>query len=304
MSWDAVLIAGPTASGKSGLALGLARETGGAVVNADSMQVYRELRVLTARPSREDEAAASHRLYGHVAATTPYSVGRYVEDAEAALAHLKAGQRLPIFVGGTGLYFNALTQGLSPIPPVPMETRSALTARLETIGMEAFFAEFAAADPETAAGLRPTDRQRVLRAASVLAATGTPLKNWQKVAGRPLLTPERCLRVVLAPERYTLHARIWARLKLMLEGGALEEVRALSDIDPALPAARALGVRQLRAVIGGEMRLEEAESSIAMETRRYAKRQMTWFRGSMADWKWLEAPDLRNIISYMAKNPA
>lgn len=305
MSWDAVLIAGPTASGKSAAALALAEQHNGAVVNADSMQVYDGLRVLTARPNAADEARAPHVLYGHVPVTARYSVGRYIDDAGAALNDLRAAGRLPIITGGTGLYFNALTQGLSSIPPVPPEIREALQARLMEIGVAAFYAEFAARDPEAASSLNPGDSQRVLRAASVLAATGRSLKAWQATRETPLLGPSlRIARFVIAPPRPLLHDRIVRRFVAMLSQGALNEVNGLCSLDPTLPAARALGVPPLLAHLAGEISLEAAVEAAVTETRQYAKRQLTWFRKYMADWKWLEMDDLRNIITFMAEKNA
>ena len=304
MFWDAVLIAGPTASGKSRAALGLAEHLGGTVINADSMQVYSEFRILTARPSEEDEARAPHRLYGHVPAAERYSVGRYLGDAGRVLAETREAGRLPIFVGGTGLYFNALIQGLAPIPPVPADIRDSVEKRLEECGLPIFFEEFAAKDPKTAARLRPTDRQRILRAAAVLEATGRPLAEWQEMPGDgPLDGPLKEMnlaRFVLAPPREELYGRIGARFEAMLGTGALEEVRTLPPLDPKLPAARALGVSQLLAVNRGDMPLDAAKAEAVMQTRRYAKRQITWFRRFMADWKWLEDDHLRNIIAFMS----
>ena len=297
MSWNAVLIAGPTASGKSALAAAIAEQFHGVVINADSMQVYRELRILTARPSADDEARVPHLLYGHVPVRERYSAGRYLDDAARALGQARALGRLPIFCGGTGLYFRALTEGLSPIPPVPHAIRERLQLRLDAIGAEAFHAELAANDPDSASALQPGDRQRVLRAASVLEASGRPLRHWQQIAGAPVLSGEGIGRFVLAPERAVLRERIDSRFARMIEEGALEELRALGELDPALSAARALGVPQLLAHLRGELPLADAIAAGQGETRRYAKRQMTWFRRFMADWKWLKPDDSRQIIS-------
>ncbi|MEY4878618.1 MAG: tRNA dimethylallyltransferase [Pseudomonadota bacterium] len=305
MSWDAVLIAGPTASGKSAAALALAEQHNGAVVNADSMQVYDGLRVLTARPSAADEARAPHVLYGHVPVTARYSVGRYIDDAGAVLKGLRASGRLPIFTGGTGLYFHALTQGLSPIPPVPSEIRDAQQALLDAMGVAAFYAEFAERDPEAASSLNPGDSQRILRAASVLAATGRSLKAWQQTREPPLLGESlNVARFVIAPPRALLHDRIARRFNAMLSQGVLDEVRGLTGLDPTLPAARALGVPPLLAHLAGDISLDAAVEAAVTETRQYAKRQLTWFRKYMADWKWLEMDDLRNIITFMAEKTA
>ncbi len=293
MSVDAVLIAGPTASGKSAVALALAERLQGTVVNADSMQVYAELRLLTARPSVADEARAPHRLYGHVPAHDHYSVGRYSTDAAKILKTTST----PIFTGGTGLYFGALIDGLSPVPPVSPDTRTRVRARFDALGAEAFFAEFTACDPESAAALHASDTQRVLRAAEVWDETGVSLKRWQQTAGEPVLKAERIARFVIAPPRALLLKRIEARARVMLEQGALEEVRALGEIDRKLPAARALGVAALQEHLAGKIPPEAVEERLILETRQYAKRQMTWFRGRMADWIWIENSDIGNIIS-------
>lgn len=291
-SFDAVLIAGPTASGKSAAGVALAEKLGGEIVNTDSMQVYAETRILTARPSAEDEARARHLLYGHVSVREPYSVGRYEADAVAALAKAK----LPIFVGGTGLYFAALTDGIAEIPPVPANIRAAVKAKREEIGAEAFHAELVRRDPASAA-LRVGDTQRTLRAMEVLEATGEPLSAWQTRAGKPVLAGRKLARFVISPPRPVLHARIEARFDAMLDAGAMEEAAALAGLDPALPAAKILGLRELQAVARGEMALETAASLAKTATRQYAKRQVTWFRQRMADWVWLEGES--NIIPEM-----
>ena len=298
MDWDAVLIAGPTASGKSALALELAQAMQGAVINADSMQVYRELRVLTARPSAEDETRVPHLLYGHVPVVERYSAGRYRDDAMRALAEAHEAGRLPIFVGGTGLYFKVLTEGLSPISPVPIEVRERVRARFAKLGAEAFYADFAAHDPDTAAQLRASDIQRVLRAADVFEASGWPLLKWQQKPGTPVLGP-RVVRFVVSPPRDALYARIDDRVRAMAESGGIDEARALQGLDASLPAVKALGVPQFLRALSGEMPLESAISEMQTETKRYAKRQLTWLRRFMKDWIWLETVDLRNIMSFM-----
>jgi tRNA dimethylallyltransferase len=297
MSWDAVLIAGPTASGKSAAALELTEKIGGAVVNTDSMQVYAELSILTARPSEAEEARVPHRLYGHVSAHERYSVGRYLDDVAAAVSESRNAGHVPIFVGGSGLYFNALTQGLSPIPPVPSSVRDTLEKRIREVGLPAFYAEYAEKDAKTVALLQPNDRQRILRAASVFVATGRSLRGWQQLKGSSPLEGLELAHFVIAPERDALHDRIARRFDRMIAGGALEEARALLSLDPSLPAAGALGLPQLWAHLRGESSLEEASAQAVAETKRYAKRQMTWFRRFMEDWKWLENGDLRNIMS-------
>ena len=284
---EAILIAGPTASGKSQRAVAFAREHRGVVVNADSMQVYRELRVLSARPSPEDEAAVPHLLYGHVSAATRYSVGQWLADVATALAELRAEDRLPILVGGTGLYFKALTEGLATIPPVPPGVRSRILAEADGLTAPALHARLGAVDPGTASGLRPSDRARILRALEVFEATGRPLAEWRRGAGsRPLVDAARCARLVLDPPRARLHHRIGERADRMVRDGAIEEARALAalGLSPEMPAMKAIGVRQFLDHDLGKLTLDEALAAVKTETRRYAKRQVTWFRHQMADW--------------------
>lgn len=297
MSADVVLIAGPTASGKSQLALELALGISGTIINADSMQVYSDLSILTARPSPADEAQAPHRLYGHVRAQERYSVGRYQEEAAIALNEARAAGRTAIFVGGTGLYFDALTKGLSPIPPVPAEIREATRQRFETIGREAFFAELGERDPKTASKLRISDTQRVLRAIDVVESTGRPLSHWQGISGKAVLEGLQIRRFVVAPPRDVLAARIERRFEAMIAGGALEEARSLLGLDLVLPAAKALGLRPLWRHLGGEMPLSVAIAEAQLATKQYAKRQMTWFRNRMADWAVVEDSKSSNFIT-------
>jgi tRNA dimethylallyltransferase len=298
MSVDAVLIAGPTASGKSAAALALAERLGGIVINADSMQVYREARILTARPGDEDLARAPHRLYGHVGVGEAYSVARYQADATDALAEARAAGRMPIFTGGTGLYFGALTEGLADIPAVPASIRANVQSHFERVGADAFFAELRHRDPEIAQRLRASDRQRVLRAYEVFEATGRKLSEWQRdTATPPPLAGFKLARVVIAPPRPELHRRIAARFDAMVEAGALEEAAALEGLDPAWPAAKILGLRELRAVRAGTLTLDDARSATQATTRQYAKRQLTWARQRMANWIWVESANARNFIS-------
>ena len=296
-SYDAVLIAGPTASGKSAAALALAEETGGLVINADSMQVYRELRVLSARPSEADTARAPHLLYGHVGAGERYSVGRYQIDAAKALAEAQAAGRLPIFVGGTGLYFAALTDGLADIPAIPADIREAARDRLQALGVAGLHAELAARDPQTAAALRPTDPQRILRAWEVLEGTGRPLSGWQREAGTAVLHGLKLARFVLDLERFDLRERIRLRFLAMLEEGALAEAAALKGLDPTLPAAKVLGLRELLAFQSGELPREDAVLLAVTATRQFAKRQITWFRHRMAAWQWIAVDTTSKIMS-------
>jgi tRNA dimethylallyltransferase len=289
----AVLIAGPTASGKSALALALARACDGVVVNTDSMQVYRDLRVLTARPTPDEEAQAPHRLYGHADAATNYSAGMWVEDARSVLAEARAAGRLPIFTGGTGLYFKALTRGLSAVPPVPPDIREAIRARLEQDGPEALHGELARRDPAGAARLKPRDRVRIARALEVVEATGRPLADWHGEGLPPLLPPDGCVALFLAPDRAAVYARIDARFARMLEQGALDEVAALAarGLDPLLPAMKAHGVPALIRHLRGEIDRAEAIRLGQLDTRHYAKRQFTWFRHQLPEFAWRAPAD-------------
>lgn len=289
MPFAATLIAGPTASGKSAAATALAMRIDGVVVNADSMQVYAEPRILTARPSDDELASAPHLLYGHISVREHYSVGRYLEDAAAALAQARAMGKPPIFTGGTGLYFSALTEGLADMPDVPASVRKATAARRSELGPERFFAELTTRDPETASRLRASDTQRTLRAYEVIEATGKPLAYWQTQKGRPLLGGMDLIRFVMMPPRPELHARIEARFDAMVAEGALEEARALAGLDPALPSSKILGLRELLAVAAVERTMDEAKTLAKAATRQYAKRQMTWFRNQMPDWTVMES---------------
>ena len=286
---QAILIAWPTASGKSALALRLAEQLGGAVINADSMQVYRDLRIITARPTPDQEARASHVLYGHVDAAENYSVGRWCQDAHAAIADAEARRLVPILTGGTGLYFKALTQGLSAVPPTPPEIRAAVRARCDAEGAAALHAELTRRDPAMAARLKPGDRMRIARALEVLEATGRSLADWHRDGMPALLDATRAVKVFLTPERAELHRWIGARFDGMLVQGALDEVRALDarGLDPMLPAMKAHGVPWLRRHLAGEISLAEAAEGGKADTRRYTKRQLTWFRHQMPGWTWI-----------------
>jgi len=286
----AVLIAGPTASGKSALALELARATGGVIVNADSMQVYRDLRIITARPTPEQEALIPHRLYGHVDAAVNFSAGHWVSDAAKALAQARAQPALPIFVGGSGLYFKALTRGLSAVPPIAPGIREGVRARLERDGVEALHAELARRDPAGAERLKPRDRTRIARALEVIEATGRSLTSWHRDGLPPLLPPGSFSALFLAPDRDQLYARIDARFAAMLQAGALQEVAALAArrLDPLLPAMKAHGVPALIRHLKGEITLEEAAAIGRADTRHYAKRQFTWFRHQLPEFEWVK----------------
>jgi tRNA dimethylallyltransferase len=296
VKFDAVLIAGPTASGKSAAALALAQEIGGVVINADSMQVYREAPILTAQPLADDKARTPHLLYGHVSVRQAYSVGQWRDDAVAALAEARAMQRTPIFVGGTGLYFMALTDGLADIPLTPPEIRDAARALLDDIGVEALHARLSERDPLTASRLRPSDPQRVLRAFEVLEATGRPLAAWQDAPAEPLLRDAKIAAFVLDPPRAELRLRIAARFEAMVDQGGLEEAQQLEGLDPALPAAKLLGLRPLQALAAGNLSRGEALDAAITGTRQFAKRQMTWFRHRMPHYIWFD-PFMSNLIT-------
>ncbi|HEY1247267.1 MAG TPA: tRNA (adenosine(37)-N6)-dimethylallyltransferase MiaA [Hyphomicrobiaceae bacterium] len=293
-----ILIAGPTASGKSGLALALAERLGGTVINADSMQVYRDLRILTARPTPEDEARAPHALYGFVGGAEGYSAGRYAADAANAIAGARAAGRVPIMVGGTGLYFKALLEGLSPIPAAEPDVRAfwrAEAARRPSVELHALLK---ARDPEMAARLMPTDPQRIVRALEILESTGRSLADWQREPGRPVLTEADTVRLLLLPERAGHGARIDARFDAMVAAGALGEVRALLELglSTELPIMRAHGVPWLAAHLRGKMSLDEAAAGGRSDTRQYAKRQLTWLRRNMIAWKKTKSQDIERFL--------
>lgn len=278
-----LLIAGPTASGKSALALEHARRTGAVILNADSQQLYADLRVLTARPSLEDEALAEHRLYGVADAAEAWSVGRW---SRAVLAEIQSLERQPaILVGGTGLYFTALTRGLADIPPAPDTARQEVEGEFDTEGEEVFRARLAQVDPSAAARIEAGDRQRLVRALTVHRASGRALSDWQADT-RPLLKPDAWTGLVVEPDRAGLYARCDARAEAMLQQGALDEVAALAarGLDPALPAMKAVGVRELAEHLSGETTRAQTLEALAQSTRNYAKRQLTWFRNQTPDW--------------------
>lgn len=280
------LIAGPTASGKSAYALDLAERIGAEIVNADSMQIYAGLRVLTAGPSPEETARAPHHLFQVVDPAIGWSVGRWLEAATKALAEIEARGKPAIVVGGTGLYFRALTHGLADVPPVP-ETQREISSLLYAARGEAEFREILRAlDPEAEARIETGDRQRLVRAHAVAIATGKSLTAWQTDT-KPALAPGSWKGLVLDPPRAELYARCDARLAVMVEQGALDEVRAVETrgLDPALPALKAVGYREFAAHLRGETSLDQALDAARQETRRYAKRQLTWFRNQTPDWE-------------------
>ena len=284
-----ILIAGPTASGKSALALRLAERLGGEVINADSMQVYRDLRIITARPTPEEERRAPHRLYGHVDAAENYSTGRWCVDAAQVIAAARDAGRPAIVIGGTGLYFNALTRGIAAVPPIPDAIRKEVRERLANEGAPALHAELAARDPAGAARLRPGDRSRVSRALEVMLATGRSLYDWHDDNKPPIVDLARAAKVFLMPERADLLERIDARFDAMMAAGALDEVRVLAarGLDPSLPAMKAHGVPWLIRYLKGEIARDEAVEGGKRDTRQYTKRQATWFRNQLPEFAWV-----------------
>jgi tRNA dimethylallyltransferase len=298
-----ILIAGPTASGKSALALGLAQARGGVIVNADSMQVYRDLRIITARPTPAEEARAPHRLYGHVDAAENYSTGRWCVDAAAALKAAADAGQAAILVGGTGLYFKALLQGLAAVPPIPASIRDAVRGRLAAAGAAALHAELAERDPAAAARLMPNDRARISRALEVVLATGRSLHDWHREGLPAALDAAGAAKIFLVPEREALHRRIDARFDAMMASGALDEVRALAarELDPSLPAMKAHGVPWLIRYLAGDVTRDEAIAHAKLETRQYTKRQATWFRNQLADFAWVEPERARAAIEAQLK---
>jgi tRNA dimethylallyltransferase len=299
-----VLIAGPTASGKSALAFEIARRSGAVVVNADSMQVYRELRILTARPGPGEEAAVPHRLYGTRPAGEPHAVADWLADLKPVLEEAAGAGRPAVVVGGTGLYLTAATRGLSDIPPVPPAVRERWRAEAAARGAGALHAELARRDPETAARLRPADTQRIVRALEVLDATGTPLARFQAVRRPPVIeAADVVAALVVAPERAALHRRIEDRFRAMLAAGGLEEARALEalGLDPSLPAMKAIGVPEMIAAARGDLDPDAAAEAAITATRRYAKRQETWFRNQMSDWLRVDPGNILAVADEVAQ---
>jgi tRNA dimethylallyltransferase len=307
---DAVLLAGPTSCGKSALALALAEKLGGTIINADSMQVYRDLGIITARPTPADEARAPHLLYGRVDAAENYSVGRWCVDAQAAIAETRRAGRLPILVGGTGLYFKILTQGLAAVPPIPAAIRTSIRGRLAAEGIAPLYAELQQRDPATAARLMPADRSRITRALEVVLATGRSLSDWHgegmahsasKTRANALMPIDaaRAVKLFLHVERAELSRRIDVRFDAMLAGGALDEVRALAErrLDAALPAMKAHGVPWLIRHLDGEITLDEAAEGGKRDTRRYTKRQATWFRNQLPDFMWIKPDEALGLVT-------
>ena len=300
-----ILIAGPTASGKSALALAVAEHVGGVIINADSMQVYRELRILSARPGADEDARVPHALYGFVPAAEAYSTGRFVKDAAAVIAEARNDGRRPVIVGGTGLYFKALLEGLSPIPQIDDAIRNHWRAEAERRGAADLHRELMARDELMAARLAPGDTQRIVRALEVIEQTGKSLADWQRQPGTPIVEEAKTVRLLVTLDRAELHTRADARFDRMIAGGALEEARALADLnlDPALPAMRAIGVRPLVSAARGETSLEAAAAAAKMETRQYVKRQETWLRRNMSSWRSINTQymesNMREIFAFI-----
>jgi tRNA dimethylallyltransferase len=294
----AILIHGPTASGKTRLAIALAKRLGGEIVNADAMQVYADLDVLTARPDDEEKAAAPHHLFGHVDAATRYSAGAWAKEAAGLIAGLRAADKVPIVVGGTGLYLMALTDGLSEIPTIPEEARTQARRRVAA-DVGAAFAELVAKDPPAKERIEPQDRQRIARALEVLIATGRPISSFHGEA-EPVLQADEWVGVTLTPPREPLYERINARVEKMMKLGALEEARRLWErrLDPEMPAMRAHGMPGFAEHFAGRASLAEATERCKRDTRRYAKRQMTWIAHQFTEWPRVpsEALDVRTRV--------
>ena len=282
-----ILIAGPTASGKTALALDMALRHGGAIINADSMQVYRELRILTARPTPDEEAQVPHRLFGHVSVRDAYSVGRWLDDVAGALAWCADAGRRPVIVGGTGLYFKALLEGLAPVPPVDPEIRAHWRGKAGHSTAAQLHVVLAERDPEMASRLDPGDTQRIVRALEVIDSTGVSLAEWQRRPGVPLIREADAERVVIRRPRAEVRHRVDVRFDAMIAEGALGEARAIAELrlDPELSAARAHGLRPLLSHLRGEIDLAAAIEAGKLETRQYVKRQEIWIKRNMIAWE-------------------
>jgi tRNA dimethylallyltransferase len=304
---NAILIAGPTASGKSRLALELTERLGGAVVNADSMQVYAVLDVLTARPSAEEMRRAPHLLYGHVHPSIAYSTGAWMRDVVSLADSGELADARPIFVGGTGLYFRALEEGMSEMPEIPASVRERWRFELADKGANKLHRILTREDPEVAMTLRAGDGQRIVRALEVLEASGRSIFHWQAERGKPLIDRDSARFIVIEPDRAELVARIDRRFDGMIGAGALDEVKALAalGLDPLLPAMKAIGVRELQAALSGEISMAEAIERAKIATRQYAKRQSTWFRNQLGPhWRRVRHPDAAQILDLQGDQPS
>ncbi len=287
---NSILIAGPTASGKSGLALALAKKYNGVIINADALQVYDQWRILTARPSREDETMAPHALYGHVMMDQHYSVGAWIKDVRNIL---QTSDLMPIFVGGTGLYFSALTNGLADIPAIPPEIRARGNEIRDTVGRIWFHDKLAKDDPETFGSIDQQNPARLQRAWEVLETTGKGLAFWKSTTPPPMIKLEETTAIVLNWNVNSLNNRINTRFKQMMEMGALNEVEAVEKAHwhPALPSSRALGASELIDIIHAKTTIEDAVNKAQLLTRQFAKRQRTWFRSKMSNWRQIPMDD-------------
>ena len=301
-----LLIHGPTASGKSALALRVAQAVDGEIVNADALQLYSDLTALSARPTPEETAGVAHHLFGVADGADGWSVGRWARAAGPVIDEIMARGRTAVVVGGTGLYFKALTDGLADIPPTPAAVRAGVGKTFDTLGEARFRELLASVDPVAEARIAPGDRMRLSRAMEVLEVTGKPLTAWQAKTA-PALPADAWRAVVIEPERDLLYARCDARFEVMLERGALDEVRALiaRGLDPDLPVMKAVGVRELAAHLRGEISLVEAAELARRETRRYAKRQLTWLRNQTPDWPRITETDAEAAWGqFLAQSPA
>lgn len=288
---SAVLIAGPTASGKSALALDAAVRMDGVVINADSMQIYADLRIITARPSDDEVGRAPHRLYGHIDAAEIYSAGRWLREAGREIESAQAAGKTPIVIGGTGLYFSALLKGLSAVPEVSADVRQQIRELGDSKDNEALHTLLAKRDARTAAEIRTSDRQRILRALEVVEATGRGLAEWREEPGVPVLHAGDCRAIFIETDREALGRRIDTRFDKMLAQGAIDEVLTLKsrNLDPRMPAMKAHGVPWLIKHFNGEISLDEAAAHGKRDTRQYAKRQETWFRNQLPEFRWVNA---------------
>lgn len=290
----AILIHGPTASGKTALAIAMAQRLGGEIVNADSMQVYADLATLTARPSADELNAAPHHLFGHVDAASHYSTGHWLKEIAPVIEDVRARGKVPIIAGGTGLYLLALTQGLAEIPPIPEEIRAEARALAKSEGGEGLKVRLAKVDPASAANLKTGDKQRLGRAYEVWLATGEPFSSFQDKRSQPILGAGEWLGIALTPPRSKLYAKIDRRFNAMLVEGAMDEARALvaRNLDPGLPVMKAHGMPWLAAYIRGEIKSETAAMHASRDTRRYAKRQFTWIGRQFPFWPRIPSEEL------------